>query len=317
MTLIDLAGCTYRRYGGVGFALDFSPVEVEASLATTSSIDFNIPLNERDRQDACNLLSQLTSHLQAAFRIRVISSPPQHAGFGSKTALLLGIATACNGLLAQPFALADVVSLSRRGGVSGVGVNAFIHGGVIFDLGQPNSSVEDFSPSSATTPIVHPPVLARVPFPKNWEVHLLLLDGCTYAGPDEVQFFQRNTPIPEIEVGQVLAAVYHGLAPAFLESDHQLLKRALRDVQSVGFKRREVHAQGQKAVRLLDELNAIANTASGMSSMGPLMYVISPIDASEELRRIVDSIAHRDIAQYLGAVKGRNAGHELSMVEDA
>jgi len=309
MTLIDVAGVTHRRYGGAGFTLDAFPIEVRASLAVDNEVTYECEVEARDQADVCSLLERLTSELDAQFYIHVLSLPPQHAGFGSKTALLLAVAASCNTLLESPLSVADLKRLSGRGGASGIGVNAFFVGGLIVDLGHPESTNTTFSPSSAKQALVTPPIGVRLPFPQNWEIHLFLPEGYRYSAGSEIEFFQHNTPIPSDEALSVLAAVYHGILPAFLEEDHRLLKRALTDIHAGGFKKREVDGQHSHVHDLLQILRGHDHIAAGMSSMGPLIYAIVSEENSVSMTKIGEDIQLGGRVAYLGRCEGWNSGH--------
>jgi beta-ribofuranosylaminobenzene 5'-phosphate synthase len=206
----------------------------------------------------------------------------------------------------------EIKRISGRGGASGVGVNAFFQGGLIVDVGHHESSEDSFVPSSARQGSVTPPMAIRLPFPEQWRIHLFLPNGLIYEGDGEVAFFQHNTPISAEEVFRVMAAVYHGLVPAFIDNDIRLLKRAITDVHSTGFKKRELQGQTAEVSYLLDLLNGQDLFAAGMSSMGPLIYAIAPASASDVIERITGSIQEATSAVYLGMYKGRNAGCQIN-----
>ena len=310
MTLIDLAGATFRRYGGVGFALDLLPVEVEATSAPTTTLTFCCEVGRRDMADAERLMEQLAAGLRASFSVQVRSLPPQHVGFGSKTALLLAIGTACNILRGKPLTPSDLQRLSGRGGASGVGVNTFFRGGVIVDLGHPQSPDITFCPSSAKQASGVPPVSVRLLFPEKWQVYLFMPKGRRYAGGEEVAFFQNNAPIPSDDAFRVLAAVYHGIVPAFLGEDVSLLKAAVAQVHAAGFKLRELQGQSEVVTQVLELLNKQERVAAGMSSMGPLVYAITPVEESHMMKNVVVKLQEAGMAECLGVCKGRNTGHE-------
>ena len=118
--------------------------------------------------------------------------------------------------------------------------------------------------------------------------------GRIYSGEDEAIFFEENTPIGAAEVYEVLAAVYHGIVPAFAEADLGLLRAALWDVQQTGFKKREIAGQTGRVRELLELLHSRWKLAAGMSSLGPLVYGISLCDRS---------VPGSDIASAVGGVE--------------
>jgi beta-ribofuranosylaminobenzene 5'-phosphate synthase len=311
MTLVDLAGVTHRHYGGAGFSLDYLPIEVESTVDSDNRL---IVKNEVDTaySDEIKAFTQRVSEkLQVRFSVSVNHIPPQHVGFGSKTAVLLAIGMACNSLAGSPFDRDLLRQLSGRGGASGVGVNIFFQGGFLVDLGHRPTKRLEFLPSAARNIDTTPPVGVRLAFPAPWQVHLLLPKGRRYSKSDEVAFFQRNTPIPGDEVLQVLAALYHGLVPAFATSDFLLLKEAMAKVHAVGFKRREVEGQTPEVSEILKLLNGQANIAAGMSSMGPLVYAIAPVDAEAQSIKICELAQAALGAQYIGYCQGRNCGYSI------
>ncbi len=310
LTLIDVAGITHRRYGGAGFSLDALPIEVESSLGIVNELTLQDKIDQRDEADVHALIERIATVLHTKFTVHILALPPQHVGFGSKTALLLAIGSACNALLGNPLLPDDIKQLCRRGGASGVGVNVFFQGGIIVDLGHPQSTEIGFVPSSARQASVTPPVSIRLPFPEQWQIHLYLSDNRIYTGDDEIMFFQQNTPIPGEEVFRVLAAVYHGIIPAFMDGDLRLLKQSMVDVHTTGFKQRELQGQGKEVRSLLELLNKHDHVAAGMSSMGPLIYAIAPADASAMMEKINKTLQETTQAKYLGVCKGRNTGHE-------
>jgi beta-RFAP synthase len=146
--------------------------------------------------------------------------------------------------------------------------------------------------------------------PETWRCHLLLPPGVRRSGDDESAFFESNTPVGEPDVLRVLAAVYHGICPAVAESDFKLLREALQQIQEVGFKRREVLGQPPAIRELIGELNARPYLAAGMSSMGPLIYVMEVCEVDRSL--FVPELSAAAGMQYLGVFSLRNAGFEVS-----
>lgn len=312
ITLIDLAGISHRRYGGAGYSLDGFPIEARVSHASDSAVVYHSSVDARDQHDVSSLLVRMSTRLSEHFRVEVMPLPPQHAGFGTKTAMLSAISAACNALQGDPLTADDLKRVTRRGGASGVGVNAFFQGGLIVDLGHPESTGTQFVPSSAGHPISPPPVAVRLSFPTSWQTHLFLpKQGHRWSGDREVALFQRNTPLPRHEVLHILAEVYHGIVPAVVEQDHRLLRRAIQEIHHAGMKKRELSEQHPCVSRLIDALGDGDSAAVGMSSMGPLLYAIVPEDRAPSMARTAQRIHDSGQAEYLGQCSGRNSGHEI------
>ena len=309
MALVDLAGVTQRRFGGAGFSLNTTPAIVNAATAGGNSLNGAPNLSERDRGDLKGYLQRLSGVMDVCFRVEIESVMPQHVGLGSKTALLLAAGLACNAAAGGPLPPAELVRMSGRGATSGVGVNTSFTGGFVVDGGRrADRGSGSFGPSSAGGAGIAPPALVRLEFPAEWRIHLFLARGVRYCGRDEAAFFEANTPIATTDVWEVLAAVYHGLAPAVAEADLTALKVALAKLHTVGFKRREVDGQSRAVGRLLELLCNDLGMAAGMSSLGPLVYAITAA-GDGRTRDMAHLVA--DGADYLGCVGGRNRGYEL------
>src|SRR5439155_438082 len=204
--LIDLGYATLRRYGGAGFSINSHPIKIVAHRSTRLVVNGLHRLDPRGRGDVMDALVRLRRYLGHPLNVAlsVRQMPPQHIGLGTKTALLLGILKGASLVAGRHIDRPALQRLSGRGGASGVGVNSFFIGGFIADGGQHRDILAKrrrFGPSSATTAIRVPPVLARTHVPRGWRFHLILPKGSSYAGKSEIRFFEHNTPV---QAGEVL-----------------------------------------------------------------------------------------------------------------
>jgi beta-ribofuranosylaminobenzene 5'-phosphate synthase len=203
--------------------------------------------------------------------LKIIGNPPPHAGYGSRTSLLLAFAQALSIITGANLAPFELVSLTHRGGVSGVGVNTFFSGGFIWDVGHPSEEVVNFEPSSQRIPSRPPAALVRGGVPPEWPLFLIETGKQSLHGADELAFFQRNTPICSAEVYETLAIFAHGLVPGLLEKRFGPVRSSLRRLHEIGFKKRELDAASRECRSLYDLLKN-ADCAIGLSSLGPLLY---------------------------------------------
>ena len=129
------------------------------------------------------------------------------------------------------------------------------------------------------------------------------------TGPEEIKFFVKNAPVPKVEALSTMAALYHGVLPAFLLGDYSALASALAEVHRLGFKARELGRWSpnlQMAVAALSE----NGFAVGLSSVGPLIYVILPDDdpvSIDKVRAICAGLTTR----MTTVVRGWNSGYEV------
>jgi beta-ribofuranosylaminobenzene 5'-phosphate synthase len=239
------------------------------------------------------------------------ASAPAHVGLGSKTTTGLAALMAVNVECDLGLTRSDLVALSARGGTSGIGVHTFFEGGLIVDAGRRDDSSAVFEPSSASPTGGNPTVLARHRMPEDWRVSLLLPRGIRRSADAEVEFFRANTPI---DVGAARSAVAFGafvIPAAVLEGDLDQFAFALRTLQRVGFKAREIQGQSPGVAEVLLRLESLDSVAAGMSSMGPLVFAIW--DATDESSfRSIRSIAAETSSEIVATTSFANDGYVVS-----
>jgi beta-ribofuranosylaminobenzene 5'-phosphate synthase len=312
ISLIDLGNATGRHYGGGGFNIDGNCTEVSAVMTQADEIEGLDLVDDDARSDVDRVLSEFRSFRANLPRIRISIRrvPSQHAGFGTKTALLLAILSAANLETAAGLTQVELQRLSGRGGTSGVGINLFFEGGFVCDLGHPNRQDMSFQPSSYSYATEIPPIACRWNFPEIWRVLLVLPPGKRLAGASEGNFFRASTPLPSNQVLEALAAMYHGVLPAVITSHHELLSFALGKLHKTGFKRLELEAQSEEVKRAYRQLSVIKGIAIGLSSLGPLLYAVVHADDSQAIGSVEDWCLEND-SIFLGAFRGRNLGCDV------
>ena len=313
--LHDCGNATNRVFGGVGVAFKGFPTVVEVSSSSQSTISFTSEdrLSNRTVRAVNNLAERLEPF--GAHNINIISSAPEHMGFGSKTSLLLTIAhaIAINNNRQKRYNKESLSLLTQRGGTSGIGVNTFWNGGMVADGGHSTQKENRlFAPSSSRKPITIAPIVSHVKMPIDWRVRLFYDPHFTpIEGNDEKEYFAKLMPLPEIENLRALAATYHGIIPSVLESDLAQLAQAIRDMNNTGMKRHELALQTENTKKFLT--NAWKNNyVAGLSSFGPTVFVI---DHNGSLSLDAASKAARDLGlMELGTFEfdnhGVSVGHE-------
>ncbi len=312
VTLLDLSDATFRKYGGAGFTLSGPFTEVTATASpdaetTILGLDQFDYQGQKDILDAVERLKQFTS-VRSSY-IVIGKLPPQHIGLGSKTSIILSILKAIQIHGGLDIDQETLQTLSCRGGTSGVGINTFFTGGFVVDSGHDPSISRSFTPSSFKKAAITPPLLCRLPIPSSWSFYLLLPPGKKYYGGEEVEFFRANTPIPKLESLEALALVYHGVASAVATCDLSLLKKSLTELRSVGFKSRE--CQGQPAIvrNVMEAIDMLPSCAVGMSSMGPLAYVVAERDNTSAAA--IQEVAAHYGTELLGVFTGHNGPFDI------
>jgi beta-ribofuranosylaminobenzene 5'-phosphate synthase len=272
MGLIDLSDVSLRRYGGLGLAIEGPAVNVGVEEAEELSV-VDFPQQSYPDLALQPLLSRIIQ-ARGSFgaTIWLENVPPAHSGLGTKTSNLLSLLTALNTLFEWNLTPDEIQLLSGRGGTSGIGVHSFFHGGFIVDSGH--EAAGEYRPSRLADGFNIPLLQIQSSFPIQWVITLIMPEGNRISGAEEADFFRRHTPIPALESYRTFAAVYHGVVPAVLSHNLGLLRDALWELNNCGFKQIEIAEQSDSVLMILSELRAVAGTACGMSSMGPLVYCI-------------------------------------------
>ncbi len=268
--LIDLNGSLGRIDGSIGLAINDPHFEIIAEPANQIRVA-SAEYEERARTIVERLRAKYSFpgiHLQLASEI------PPHSGFGSGTQLALGIAQAVNTLYNLNLSVANLARVVGRGGTSGIGITAFERGGFILDGGHrfPNQK-SSFLPSSAAGSVPAPPLLLWQPFP-DWEL-LIVIPRCTHiSGETEIQLFKTLCPQPRSTAEQLSHLILLKLLPAIFEEDRHAFGSAINGVQTFGWKKVEIDAQGSILQRTLDFLRANGAVGAGVSSWGPAIFAL-------------------------------------------
>jgi beta-ribofuranosylaminobenzene 5'-phosphate synthase len=313
ISLADMGFVSPRAFGGVGFMLDRIAADVELRRAPTMAFAGATELDEACKAELAALVASLAKAHGQPVETIVHGHALQHVGLGTKTALKLAVVSAYHRLVGAPANRAAQQRLSGRGGASGIGIHGFFAGGVLWDAGKPTEAVDALLPSGAGPATSTPVLMMRLPFPSSWRIGLCLPRAERSHGKDERRFFEANTPIPRDEALETMAQLYHGVLPAFRQVDLALLASSLAEVSRTGFKRLEIERCGSAASKLLGDLNA-KGYAAGMSSMGPLVYVI--LAAGDETAAADDIAGMCAVhgANWLGTYRGLNRGADASQV---
>jgi beta-ribofuranosylaminobenzene 5'-phosphate synthase len=285
--LIDMNGSLGRVDGGIGIALDRPRTIIEACRTESLTI---LGGDEESNIRARKAAEAVITHfgLRGAARIVIHEAPPGHVGLGSGTALSLAVARAICELHGFSAKAGDLAKIVGRGGTSGIGTAAFESGGFILDGGHAfgkDGEKTDFRPSSASAGIQPAPVIARHPFPEDWQILLLIpsLDDLVSGGLEE-EIFRESCPVPIGEVRETCHEVVMRMLPGIVEHDIDLFGAAVSRVQELGFKKLEISRQPPLIPALISGLKEAGAPCAGMSSFGPALFAVT--DAGfEDLER--------------------------------
>lgn len=289
---LDPSGSDARRFGSIGLPL--SEPETVVSLRRAPETIVEGPEAERASRHLATMKQALG--LKGHHRLIVEHAIPAHAGLGSGTQLALAVAAALRTLHGLPLDIGgDAVTLSR-GRRSGIGIASFDSGGVIIDAGKDDSGAP-------------PPVVARMPFPDEWRI-ILVLDRTTEGlhGEDEMTAFGNLPPFPRTGVAEICRLALMGMMPALVSHDFAAFGAAIAAIQQmVG--EHFAPAQGgvftsRRVAQVMRQLQEAGAAGVGQSSWGPTGFAFAP---SEEAARSFVSGAKPN-GTDLRIVRGRNHG---------
>lgn len=276
LTLIGLNNGGYRINGGIGFA-----IKDPAVLVTIEESDCFQIQDNREIKLSVDQLKRLSNCLTAAIRDKMISDKvkihisgmlPTNCGFGSGTAIRL----ACLELLfifnKVAYLEADIIAYSKRGGTSGVGINTYFNGGYSFDVGHKSHVI---IPSSVAEKNPRIPLSLDNGKMPNWEFGLCFPKE-RFETQIEADFFNETIPLSDSKVYEILYHVIYGIYASIRENDLNTFCRAIRAIQNTGWKKAEWQFNGGRLEALSKELYETGAFCVGLSSLGPMLFFVSP-----------------------------------------
>jgi beta-ribofuranosylaminobenzene 5'-phosphate synthase len=294
---LDMNGGLGRRFGSLGLALDNPVTRLSIHRAAMTSIE------GAEAERASRYLDLLTRHLglSSGYRLNIHEAIPAHSGLGSGTQLALAIAAALRRLEELAPDLPDDAILLRRGARSGIGAGIFERGGLIVDGGR----------GERITP---PPVIARIDFPQEWRVILVLdprLEGM--HGPQERVAFAELPPFEAAAAAEICRLVLIKALPALVEDDIACFGDAIARIQEiVGAYFAPAQGGAHYASAAVGEVvSALRNhgaRGSGQSSWGPTGFAFAA--NALEAQRLYD-LVHEKVVTLgvdMAICKGLNHG---------
>lgn len=304
---LDPGGDGGRQFGSIGLPLS------EPQTVVTLSRSRETVVEGPDSARAAAHLETVRRRLgiREHHRLVVEQAIPRHAGLGSGTQIGLGVALALRALHGLPPDPRSDATLLSRGARSGIGIASIDDGGVIIDAGRMRRGGP-------------PPVVARLPFPDEWRV-ILILDRAVEGlhGADEIEAFRNLPTFPASGVGEICRHVLMGLLPALVDRDLDLFGAAVSAIQGlVGA--HFAPAQGgvftsTRVEKVARRLEAVGAVGIGQSSWGPTGFAFAESEAAaSRMIAAVHGLAGKDVE--VRGVRGRNFGARvfltpLDMVE--
>lgn len=268
----------YRQNGGIGFSIDNPSLEVAFVESDAFGIDDmrqNAFLAD-EMQRIINILEDECKRLGFAdkYKATIRGDVPTHMGFGSSTAIRLALVEGLYVTNKHKYNKDDIVRASGRGGTSGIGIEIYFHGGMVFDMGRATSS--KFAPSSAMEQSEKslPLVCKRVDMPP-WEIGICVPDIKPKTETEEKEFFARTCPIDENQSYKALYHATYGVLASAMEDDIDTFASAINQIQDCQWKRAERSLYGSELPKVEKVLYECGAKSVGMSSLGATLFFVA------------------------------------------
>ncbi|MBY0298437.1 MAG: GHMP kinase [Methylobacterium sp.] len=299
---LDLHGGLGRRFGSIGLALDAPGIDLTVAPADRLTVAGEAAETEggRVRAYAEAAARQLGVPAAGAFALREVI--PAHAGFGSGTQLALSVAAGLAHLHGAPFSPEAFAAVLDRGNRSGVGLAAFVTGGLIVDGGRDAGGAP-------------PPVVSRLAYPEAWRVVLLLDPGATGVhGAEERHAFQTLPRFPAGEAAEICRIVLMQVLPAAAAGAAEPFGQGVTEIQRRIGDYFAPHQGGRFAspavAAALAEVEALGVAGFGQSSWGPTGFALA--GTPPEAEALAARLRKNHPALTVVVARGRNHGATVS-----
>jgi len=261
-SIVDMRGDLGRIHGSVGVAIQEPKIVLKASPAKT--LKAKGPRANRVLEFADTIIRDFAVDSGAEFEI--VSDIPEHQGFGSGTQLALAVGSAISRIYELGLSAEDIAMKLSRSRISGIGTQAFKHGGFIVDGGH-----------KTDYPHSIPPMIFHHDIPRNW-LFVIGVPEINQNISDEIEkkAFNLFEPPSKELMGEVARLILIKMIPSIIENDIKAFGEAMT---SIDYKFGEywLKVQGGRYSHPLIEAGVgfLLNSGAyggGQSSWGPVFY---------------------------------------------
>lgn len=291
--LISMHRTGARKHGGIGLAVRDPRCVIDLEPSATFHLDDQRErgLREGDRARLAVVVSQAQRQhgLMQSIAVSLSGGAGSHLGLGMGTAISLGILEGLFRLNGRRATAATLVSVSERGGTSGIGINTYFTGGLVMDFGVPQDGIA-FRPSSRPGRKPMPTALAAVELPA-WGLCLCIPRTIQpKTAQEEEAFFTKATPVSEMNSYEAAYHALFGVYVAALERDFEAFCRAIDAMQGTEWKAQEWQEYGKEIQNIEARLRKFGVQCVGLSSLGPLLYCFGDEDTLSMLAASQDEL---------------------------
>lgn len=271
---IDMNGRNRRVCGGLGFCVEDPKIEIEVKYS-----DRDI-LPKQCYPEIAELLAKFrrAQSINKSYEIDLKSEVLRHKGLGSTTIYKLCVLAAIYRLEGKKLTKRDANAYGI-GHTSGIGINAFFHGGFVVDAGYTlnKSFAKQLSGEGGGRSA---PLIFRRKIPRRWSICLAIPKiNTSISGEEEAEFYDNITPISNTSVNAIAYEILMGVLPSVLERNFTNFRQSLHRIIEHGTKPFETELHAKNCGKLLRGLECEYQFAA-ITSLGPTIYVITDSDVN-------------------------------------
>lgn len=312
--LLDLGGELGRIFGGIGVAINYPNVILEAR----PSEDLKVAGEKSDTVKLFVNRFLETYNIKAKVDVSIKQTIPEHVGLGSGTQLALAVATALAKLFHVEASTRELAFVMGRGRISGVGTAVFEHGGFVIEGGLKTKEGRH----RLSVPESFPPTIFHQPFPEDWFFVVAIPNVKRgFTDEEEVSAFKRLPPMPAQDVGKICRLTLMKLLPSLIERDIENFGDALTQIQNiVGEYFAEVQGGTYSSPITKGCINHMLKLGAygvGQSSWGPAFYGLTKGEKqAKELQSSVQAFLSEKASGRVFYVRANNKGAYIKLVKD-
>jgi len=291
ITLIGMNNNSYRINGGIGFSID-TPI-TNSHFKLSKDIEIQDKREKKFTQDEQEKLINTIESVKNDNKMNngitciIESDIFPHYGLGSNTSIYLSCIEALFLLNEVTYDNSKIISLSTRGGTSGIGINTYFDGGYVFDIGIKNER-DLLVPSSIANRNGKKPLVIYKGETPNWEIGICIPHYLNNKSEqEEKDFFSKYCPIGKKYINDILYESVYGITSAIIERDYKVFCQSINAIQKTRWKHLERSLYGKALLKLEKKIMQLGADCVGMSSLGPSLFFLS-----DNIINIINELKH-------------------------
>ncbi len=291
ITLIGMNNDGYRINGSIGFSISAPAINLHfeesehIEIIDERQLSFTIQEKERLQNILTTSLEKFEFNKKIRCTIRGNALP--HYGLGSNTCIYMSCIEALCIFNEFKYTDEDIITLSKRGGTSGIGINTYFDGGFIFDVGIKNKE-QSFIPSSVADRNGKKPLVMHKCKLPNWKIGVCIPKYIqNKSEQEEIEFFKSHCPIDKTSIESILYEVVYGITSSIIENDYDVFCKSVNAIQSTQWKYLERFLYGAVLIELEQKIKSFGADCVGMSSLGPMLFF-----TGKNIEKIIEKISN-------------------------